>query len=272
MATVTTSDGTTINYTDHGGTGRPVLLVHGITESAASWDPVAERLVSTDRVIAMDLRGHGESGVADRYDLDVMASDVAALVNELGLAGQVHLVGHSLGGAVVSAAGAAVPVASVVDVDQSLQLGGFKDQLGQVEAMLRDVATFRAVIDGMFGQMAGELIGADAMDRVHGLRRPDQDVVLGVWDVLFSKTEDEIDQVVAKALAGLWRSISALPGFVRHRPGPRLRRLDSSVHRRRSGRGVGRPWPLSPSGRPRPVRGAALRLLGERNALKVLPR
>jgi len=201
MAKVTASDGTTINYIDHGGPGRPILLVHGITESAASWDPVAARLASTDRVIAMDLRGHGESSFAERYDLGVMAGDVTTLVNELDLAEQVHLVGHSLGGAVVSAAGAAVPVASVVDVDQSLQLGSFKGQLGQVEAMLRDPATFRDVIDGMFGQMAGELISADVMDRVHALRRPDQDVVLGVWDVLFSMTEDEIDQVVAEALA-----------------------------------------------------------------------
>lgn len=194
------ADGTTISYTDHGGAGEPVVLVHGITESGASWDPVIERLVASQRVITMDLRGHGASGFADRYDLEAMAGDVVAVVQELGIEGQVHLVGHSLGGAVVSAAGAQVACASVVDVDQSLQLGSFKDQLGEVEAMLRDSATFRAVIDGMFGQMAGTLIDPDAMNRVHELRRPDQDVVLGVWDVLFSMTADEVNQVVTDAL------------------------------------------------------------------------
>lgn len=200
-ATATALDGTTIRYTDHGGPGRPVLLVHGITESGASWDPVTERLAPTERVITMDLRGHGASDLADRYDLEAMAGDVAAVVQTLGIGGDVHLVGHSLGGAVVSAAGAVVPCASVVDVDQSLQLGSFKDQLGEVEAMLRDPATFRAVIDGMFGQMAGTLIDEDAMNRVHALRRPDQDVVLGVWDVLFSMSAEEVNQVVAGALA-----------------------------------------------------------------------
>ena len=201
MATTNASDGTSINYVDHGGEGSPVLLVHGITESGASWDPIVERLRKSNRVITMDLRGHGASGTADRYDLEAMAGDVAAVVTALDIAGAVHLVGHSLGGAVVSAAGAALPVASVVDVDQSLQLGSFKAQLGEVEAMLRDPATFGAVIDGMFAQMAGELIDADAMERVHNLRRPDQTVVLGVWEVLFTMSEAEVNGVVDAALA-----------------------------------------------------------------------
>ena len=202
MAELLLPDQTTISYTDHGGDGRPVLLVHGITESAASWDPVTEELRSDHRVITMDLRGHGASSTADRYDLEAMAGDVIAVIGALDLEAQVDLVGHSLGGAVVSAVGAAAPVASVVDVDQSLQLGGFKAQLAEVELLLRDPATFQAVIDGIFAEMAGPKLGADEQTRVSALRRADQDVVLGVWELLFSMSEDEISEVVAAALAG----------------------------------------------------------------------
>lgn len=200
MAIATASDGTTISYNDHGGSARPVLLVHGITESEASWSAITERLTATERVITMDLRGHGASGTADRYDLEAMASDVAAVVEATGTTGEVHLVGHSLGGAVVSAAGAALPVASVVDVDQSLQLGAFKAQVGEIESMLRDPGTFDVVIDGMFRQMAGDMISSQAFEHVHANRRPDQKVVLGVWELLFSMSEEEINGVVAEAL------------------------------------------------------------------------
>lgn len=202
MTTTNSADGTEIHFTDFGGDGPPVLLVHGITESAGSWDPVTERLRESNRVITMDLRGHGQSGTADRYDLEAMAGDVAAVAGALELFGQVHIVGHSLGGAVVSAVGAAAPIASVVNVDQSLQLGAFKAQLGEIEPMLRDAASFNAVIDGMFAQMAGTKIAAGEVDRLNELRRADQTVVLGVWDMIFTASEAEITAVVEGALAG----------------------------------------------------------------------
>jgi pimeloyl-ACP methyl ester carboxylesterase len=44
MATTTTQDGATIYY-ETTGTGTPVVLVHGITESCRTWDPVRDRLV-----------------------------------------------------------------------------------------------------------------------------------------------------------------------------------------------------------------------------------
>ncbi len=201
MATVKAADQTTISFADGEGHGPPVLFVHGITENSRSWDPVIERL-GDHRVVTMDLRGHGASEKAARYDLEAMAGDVVAVVEELDLLGQVHLVGHSLGGAVVSAVGAAVPVASVVNVDQSLRLGALKAQLAEVEPMLRDRDTFGTVIDGLFAELAGPKISIEAMDRVNGLRQPEQEVVLGVWDLMFTMSEDDINQVVEAALRG----------------------------------------------------------------------
>lgn len=200
MATTSAPDGTTISY-DESGSGDPVILVHGITESSVSWAPVAERLSSTNRVITLDLRGHGDSGTADRYDLEAMAGDVAAVAMASG-AERPHLVGHSLGGAVVSAVGAALPVSSVVNVDQSLQLGAFKGQLMEFEAQLRDPEAFPLVIGAMFEMMAGPLAGTAEFDRVTAARRPDQSVVLGVWEMLLTMSEAEVNAVVEAALAG----------------------------------------------------------------------
>lgn len=205
MATTTAADGTSIEYDDHpagvSDAATPVILVHGITENAATWDPLIEPLAARRRVIAMDLRGHGRSGTADRYDLEAMAGDVIAVSAAAGIE-RPHLVGHSLGGAVVSAAGAVLPVASVVNVDQSLQLGAFKEQLMAVEAQLRDPDSFPLVIEGLFQQMAGERISPTERARVDGLRRPDQDVVLGVWELILTMPAEEIATVVDGALAG----------------------------------------------------------------------
>jgi len=195
----TAADGTDIAWSAF-GSGDDVLLVHGITERAETWDPIIDRLATTHRVISLDLRGHGESGTADRYDLEVMAGDVAAVMAAADAASP-HLMGHSLGGAVVSAAGAVLPVASVVNVDQSLQLGAFKAALEPAEAMLRDETTFPAVIAQLFTDMRGSLGDAE-FERVSALRRGDKTVVLGVWETMFTMTEDEIAAVVDGALAG----------------------------------------------------------------------
>ncbi len=113
-----------------------------------------------------------------------------------------HLVGHSLGGAVVSAVGAVLPVASVVDIDQSLQLGTFKDGLVAAEEPLRDPDQYRYVIAAMFEAMTGDLLPPAERARIADLRRPDHDVVLGVWDLLLTSPEAEIADGIDAALAG----------------------------------------------------------------------
>jgi len=195
-----TSDGTTIAWS-RTGSGDPVVLVHGITESAASWAPVTARLSSSHEVLSLDLRGHGESGRADTYDLGAMAGDVASVVAAAGVE-RPHLVGHSLGGAVVTAAGSMLDVASVVDVDQSLQLDAFKEQLVPAEPMLRDPEQYHLVVDAMFEMMMGELLPPPEQTRVNDLRRAEHEVVLGVWELLLTEPVESIAATVDAALAG----------------------------------------------------------------------
>ena len=85
----------------------PVVLLPGTGLTARSWDVVAAALSATRCVLAVDLRGHGASGWPGEYSIELMAQDVAALLERRG--GVVDLVGHSLGALVGLRVAAAYP-------------------------------------------------------------------------------------------------------------------------------------------------------------------
>ncbi|MFC5749736.1 alpha/beta fold hydrolase [Actinomadura rugatobispora] len=89
--------GLRLAYIDFGGTGTPVLALHGHFGRARMFAPLAAALAPAHRVIALELRGHGHSNHADGYAPDDYLEDVAAFVRGLGL-GPVVVVGHSMGG------------------------------------------------------------------------------------------------------------------------------------------------------------------------------
>ncbi|WP_371829505.1 alpha/beta fold hydrolase [Rhodococcoides yunnanense] len=95
--------GVDIAYRDYGGLDPiPVVLVHGMGGDSGTWDRFASALASVGRrVISVDLRGHGRSSHADDYSFDSFGTDIAAVLDHLGLE-QSDLVGHSLGGYAVS--------------------------------------------------------------------------------------------------------------------------------------------------------------------------
>ena len=101
--------GRKISYAGAGEQGDVVLLVHGYGGDRDSWLFLQEPLVARYRVYALDLPGHGTSGkdVGDGT-LDVLADAVTGVLDALG-AGRAHLVGHSMGGAVVLAVAARDP-------------------------------------------------------------------------------------------------------------------------------------------------------------------
>jgi pimeloyl-ACP methyl ester carboxylesterase len=105
---VEVAPGDRIHFLDWGGTGGPgVLLIHGLSNTAWSWTPVARRLRSARHVVAMDLRGHGLSDAPTiGYDPAGFAADVVAVAEGSGLLsdpdGRVVLAGHGFG-AIVAA-------------------------------------------------------------------------------------------------------------------------------------------------------------------------
>lgn len=77
-----------------------VLLHHGFLDFARAWQPVAERLASDFRVLAVDARGHGDSdwvGAGGYYHFQDYSFDLQRVVTAL-VDGPLVLVGHSLGG------------------------------------------------------------------------------------------------------------------------------------------------------------------------------
>jgi pimeloyl-ACP methyl ester carboxylesterase len=81
--------------------GVPLVFVHGFGNDAHVWDDVAPAVAPYYRVLALDLRGHGDSDrdPEARYDYDAHLSDLEAVTAALGI-DRFVLVGHSLGGRV----------------------------------------------------------------------------------------------------------------------------------------------------------------------------
>jgi len=115
---VPVADGVTLHVRHRPGSGRPFLLVHGLSSNARLWDGVAGHLAGRP-VYAVDLRSHGESDrPASGYDTATAASDLDAVCAALDLAPAV-VAGQSWGGNVVVqlAARFAARVASLALVD-----------------------------------------------------------------------------------------------------------------------------------------------------------
>lgn len=90
-------NGTTIHYVC-GGEGPTLLLIHGFPQDWYEWRHVMPRLANRFRVVAVDLRGVGESAAPPGgYEAAGLAQDLAGLVDVLGI-GPAHVVGHDVGG------------------------------------------------------------------------------------------------------------------------------------------------------------------------------
>ena len=210
MPTAIAPDGASISY-EVAGDGPPIVLVHGITESRRSWDPLIAPLAGEYRVVAVDLRGHGDSERRPPYDALTMAADVRAVVDTAGATDPL-VVGHSLGGAVVSVYAAANPVRGVVSVDQPLQLSGFQALLKPMEPMLRgDEAGFRSLIQQIFESLYGAL-PPDERARIESHSHREQDVVLGAWDFVLTATPEEIDELIRSTASSITAPYLALHG------------------------------------------------------------
>lgn len=96
-------NGLDLYYERHGRKGEPLLLVHGYTGDITDWRFQIAEFSRTHRVLVFDQRGHGRSEApTDRslYTIEQMADDVEAIAGCAGFE-HYHLLGHSMGGAVV---------------------------------------------------------------------------------------------------------------------------------------------------------------------------
>jgi pimeloyl-ACP methyl ester carboxylesterase len=147
-----------LHYLDWGDRDRPaVLLLHGFAQSGHSFDFVSLALSDRFRVVALDLRGHGDSDWSADVDYEraTLVSDVLKFMSHLGLS-SASIVGLSLGGTVAYMLAAARPelVRSlvIVDIAPRVEQAGVRrvrgfveggDYFDSMEAMVDAVRAFR---------------------------------------------------------------------------------------------------------------------------------
>ena len=98
-----TINGVRLNYELHGESGPTLVLVHGYTGDITNWRHQLPAFSPSFRTLIIDLRGHGQSEAPeDRsvYTIEHFADEVEGLIDEMGI-GRYHLLGHSMGGAIV---------------------------------------------------------------------------------------------------------------------------------------------------------------------------
>ena len=100
------------------GDGPPLVILHGLFGNARNWDAIAGRLARDWRVLAFDLRNHGDSPWDDDCRYTAMAADVIAGLEARAIE-RAAVVGHSMGGKVAMALALDAPdrVAGLVVVD-----------------------------------------------------------------------------------------------------------------------------------------------------------
>lgn len=126
-----------------GGDVPSVVLAHGLTDAAATWDRVALPLSRSCDVVCYDARGHGGSSRADDYSVGANKADLVGLVRSLRLDRPV-LIGHSMGAVHAALAAAELDVRALVLEDPhwpELAEDGIKD----VDASRRSVVEVAAL-------------------------------------------------------------------------------------------------------------------------------
>jgi pimeloyl-ACP methyl ester carboxylesterase len=132
-------NGINLYYETHGA-GRPLILLHGGLGSGEMFGPILPALTAGHQVITVDLQGHGRTADIDRpIDIRLMADDIAALIDHLGL-DKPDVVGYSLGGGVALLTAAKYPdkvgklVVASVNTRPDAIYAEMRGQQGQVSA------------------------------------------------------------------------------------------------------------------------------------------
>ena len=159
--------GVSLRVYEWAGDGPPLLFAHATSFPARIWDSVIDRL-SGRRMIAVDLRGHGQSSKHDPpYSWWQIGDDLAALAHAMGLRDAIGI-GHSMGGHSVTLAAARAPqhFGGLVLVDPVIQP---REEYGRHEERGADVGGRRdewASPDEMYNSYHGRGPFATWDDRV----------------------------------------------------------------------------------------------------------
>ena len=172
-----TVGGLAFHYVTWGAEAAPaVVLLHGITGHARSWDALSRALEADFRVIALDQRGHGDSDRAPDgdYSVAMMAGDLEGFVDALGL-GRFALVGLSMGGRVgIAYAGgpaARIERLCIVDIGPEIHLPGMERIRRMMAGAPERIESEEQAVEFVL-RANPRMVEAGLRERVrHGLRR-----------------------------------------------------------------------------------------------------
>jgi pimeloyl-ACP methyl ester carboxylesterase len=203
-------NGLAFHYVDWGGAASPVVMLHGLSGHARTWDHTAAALSDRYHVLALDQRGHGDSDWAPEYGLRPMAQDLLAFLDALDLR-EVTLMGLSMGGLVSFVFAAAYPerVARMVIMDIGPEIAPAGS--ANVANSLAAKDTFSSVAEAFAQARAANPRPADATLRhrvTHNLRELPDGTLTFKYDkelrrnprALFDHTQDELWEA--------WRALS----------------------------------------------------------------
>lgn len=141
---VTVQDNVKLEVLDWGGSGRPMILLHGGNSTAHEFDTIAPKLTGSYHVYGITRRGCGASNAPEptdaNYTADRLGDDVLAVIGELGIDPPV-LVGHSLGGQELSSIGSRHPerVAGLIYLDAAYQYAYYDRSKGFLDIDVNEV-------------------------------------------------------------------------------------------------------------------------------------
>ena len=179
-------DGLRFHYRDWGdASAPPLILLHGFTGHARSWDSFAAAMSPRYRVLALDQRGHGESAWTDDYSTEAMVRDLAGFVAALGLSSY-DLLGLSMGGrnAIHFAGGRPDGLGKLVIVDIGPETAAVGTQ--RIQDSLRAKDEFASPEDAIAQARAGNS-RADAAELAHRVRNNLMRTASGTWTFRYDR-------------------------------------------------------------------------------------
>ena len=220
------ADGLFLNLVEWSQEGVPMLLLHGYSNEAHIWDDFIPHVAPHYRVLALDLRGHGNSDwhTEGAYDYENHVDDIEAIVESLGIE-RLVVIGHSLGGriAMLYAGRNLEKIAGLVIVDSAPELDPRGTNRIKEEAAQNHDPSFGSVAE--YEQELVRLYPAAtsaSIDRMalHGCRQRQED---GRWilkmDTAFRQAvgggdpaldSDEIEKRHAQTRESMWEALGKI--------------------------------------------------------------
>src|SRR5688572_20308991 len=202
-----TLDGAKVHYVNYGSGSDALVLVHGWTQNTDSWRDQIPDLAKRNRVVAIDLPGHGKSDKPEtKYSMDLFARAIDAVMQDAKV-NRAVLVGHSMGTPVARQFYRKYPkkTLAIVIVDGALRPFGDKAMRDQYLNMFRS-ANYKEAGSQMFAQMTPMLSAEDKEKALASFRSTPQNVLVTAMESMNDEALYASDKINVPVLAVLAKS------------------------------------------------------------------